>query len=746
MKKAEIINNLILALVGIAFCVFTLVFIDSNSITDVKNTEYADFKMGEQVLAQKTLKFQINERDFVEIMPNTSFVAQFDRQNMHLNLNLKNGEIFVSTLADDFSVSVKSDFYQIDSNSSVFFVDSNLKKSNVSIYAIENSSKINFIDSNSKFLNKIIVLEGNKIEFKKEKVVDTLKHLRLAKLLKEFQAKPYVVENLNTKILSSINKMNTVYAKKSLDFTVAVENQNIVAPESNFYAEVKSALTILPHAKNRLKKENEDFALKYALGYLVVQKNPEKANFWIKEWNPELQEKQVLKKLYSDMFFALQKDNLYIFKLAILKALYSKSDPIKILHEQLQDIENLSKKGLTIEAQEAYKAYQKDFNDFLQNQNFNKKDSLRDLHMELVELENLLAQGIVFYGTDSVKLLSKIESKILLISGSNQDLDEEKQAFVHSKIKFLEKLFELLANSKIDKELARQIAEELLFEAESYMSSIKADLAVKTYFEQKINDANLMVQFMQAPEFKFYKDIYSGLKDYKQKASDLQALNSYIQSLRTNKQNEQSVQINESEAISKASDTLKSYGIQFSNIVSLKDSDLRLFEIKDGSIFGQQFSANYDRETGILYDIIFGALRFSTGVKLEQFEKIAKANQNNDSGKNSADEDKSQLEQEIDKKSASESVALQAGIKEFEKAGFKKDDIKLLIKDIDLNLFSFELVFANDSLVYGDFDLNKNTVNGLIFEIEGENYNLPEMDLTNLDASLQVMSVHAQKN
>jgi hypothetical protein len=116
-----------------------------------------------------------------------------------------------------------------------------------------------------------------------------------------------------------------------------------------------------------------------------------------------------------------------------------------------------------VEAGQAYFEYKTEFQTALDSGAFDSAEGLLDISREYVILEQMLRSNAVFYDTDSVTLLEALEEKILTLAGSDQDLDEERQAFVQSKLRFLSNLFSFVEDKKLGIEVA-STANELIFE------------------------------------------------------------------------------------------------------------------------------------------------------------------------------------------------------------------------------------------------------------------------------------------
>jgi hypothetical protein len=744
MKKAAFLNLMVLASLALIFGVVSFVWSSGADLMVFEKETESDFPLNQEVQSTEMMNFQRNGRDQLLVFPGSTFTANWDESTQDLNLNLESGAALMAAVAGDFTGSISTPYARIGSDHGIFYVQIEEDGVGLNVMSLEQSSLISFLDKKGKVLNEIALLESQKLNLPASKVTDLLGRLRLTKLMKEFPSYDLKEADLSNAVKEAHEKIQEDYQGKSLDFIQKVQSQGEFGPGNSWYASFESALTVLPHAKARLKTEEENSALTYALSALLVKKNQQEAEKWIKEWNPALQKKEVLTQMHAELFFVLPGDELYPLKAEIASTLFSENEPLLSLHRKLQEIEALIKRGSLVEAQEAHSVYQAEFRVVLKKGVLDQAKFLPSLHRERIELEHVLKQGDVFYRLDAIQLLSEIESKILLLSGSSVDLDEERQAFVQSKIAFLANLFQYVMSKDLDVKLAGPVAQELLFEAQNYLGSIKSEVAVKAYFQQKLEEADLTIKFMNSPEFRSYTDLKTGLAAYKEKEADLEALKSYVQSLRSGRPKEEGVAtLSLEEAQAEVEKALKSNGIQFSGVESLGDSEFRLFHIQDGAASGELFDGNYDRETQLLYDIVTGDLRFSTGIQLKQFASVMKEAHQADL---SAESEEAQTSSPEEQRSLTESVAIQTAIKSFESFGFKKDDLKLTVLDLESNLFSCELLLDSEILVSATFDLDEQRLSEISWEMDGQSNSLPDLPLENLETAIKLMAAQIQKN
>ena len=401
----------------------------------------------------------------------------------------------------------------------------------------------------------------------------------------------------------------------------------------------------------------------------------------------------------------------------------------KFVGRQFQEIESLLAAGYQVEAQGAYQDYQARFEEALHSGDLDEEAMLDDISREYVLLELLLRSNSVFYSTDAVKLLSDLEEAILSLAGSDQDLDEERQAFVQSKIRFLQNLFAYVMERKISLETATDLANELLSEAESTLASITSKVAVRDYFETKLEEFDLSIAFMNSPEFYSYDSFDIGLADYRSKEANLEDLNEYIQSLRVGEDDE-TVTISLEDATAEVEETLHDNSIQFATVESLGDSSYRLFEIAGARTGGIAFEANYDRETQILYDVVVGEVRFSTGLSLEMAKQVIEGTVSDAE----VVEDEEPATAVEDDETPTESLAISRVEAALEAADLEVSDFAVTLVDLEENLFTLEGSFDKGKLlVSGTYDLDTGLVSEIVLESEGQSYTAEDTSLVDLE-------------
>lgn len=747
MKTSIILNGIVLGALALAGSAWSLTFFASTSeLAEQGEVFEGGFKLDEVFLADVESSFILNERDSLTVLPASEVYVEWNADANHLEVELFKGSVLFSTLANDMTVSVHTDFVQVDSQNSTALVTLNQELSSASVFALDHPSLVTFME-NGETLNALSVPGAYRMTVPSSKVSETLAKLRLTKLSKEFPVYALSDGDLSESATLALNASEKRYADQSVAFLNHLQDVSDFGPSTegvgstliSGYQSFQNALTVVPTAKERLTEARKHDALLYAMSHLAYA-DVAQGDAWLQEWLLYPQDLDELDELYSELFFVLPGDELYPVKEAVATLLYPEEEPIVALRRQLIQIESLLGRASQVDALQAYQGYQDQFELALQSGEFDDPEDLDVINREYVLVELMLRSNAVFYSVDATQLLQALEDKILALAGSDSDLDEERQAFVQSKIRFLTNLFTFVVDKKVSVANATELANELIFEAENHLNSIQTKVAVQDYFEGQISEFKFSVQFMTSPEFYTYDSFEEGLDDYKIKLADLEDLNAYLQDIRSGNEEEETTLTLE-EATEIAKDDLYTHAIQYKELVPLGDTAYRLFEIVNGRTAGYAFTAHYDRESQILYDVVVGEVRFSTGLTLENAklvieEAMAGQNELEDSSENSTDESGESSSNE--ESSLTESVALEHVRDLFEDADLDPNDFVFTVVDLEENLFSFEGSMTQLSLpVSGTYNSDTGLVTEIVWELNSVPYPLEDLDLEALESALE---------
>jgi len=142
-----------------------------------------------------------------------------------------------------------------------------------------------------------------------------------------------------------------------------------------------------------------------------------------------------------------------------------------------------------------------------------------------------------------------------------------------------------------------------------------------SYYQQEIDHGWIVVQFINSVEYSSLSGSFDeNLEAYVQKVSDVDELKSYLQSLHLGASEGSDLTLDEAKAIVESD--FGNVNITYDSISSVGDSAYRLFEITGGSLNGVAFEAKYDRESQLIYDLVVGDAKFTTGIRLADLEGV----------------------------------------------------------------------------------------------------------------------------
>lgn len=687
--------------------------------------------------------FSMDGRDQVALLNAGAAEWNYEEKTHELTAQLTKGSLFFATQADDWSVSVSTPFVRVDSQSSTAVLRLSESGESLEVYALEHPSLVTFV-SNGEDLNSLLVPTGTFMKIPSSKITTTLERLRLTKLTKEFPVFAFVETDLTEEELKFFQASQSDYEMSALQFVQEAQKDSRLGPPvqglgfflSGAYALFEQTLTVLSSAEQALAEHQTQEYLLYGISNLLFGETVV-GEKWISEWTSAKPNLEEVDELYSSLFFVLPGDELYPVKAAASALLYTEVNALSGLRTQYQEIEALLARGSSVEALSAYQIYQADFELALQSGALDQEEFLDEISREYYLLELLLRSNAVFYSGDSVQLLTELETTMLALAGSDEDLDEERQAFVQSKLRYLANLFTFVMERKISVENATELANDLVSNAEVYLGEITSEVAVKSYFVNKLEEYELSIAFINSAEFIAAQNFAEGLEAYKAKEADLDELNEYLQSLRSSEESSASLTLDEANAQVKKD--LQSSGIQFKDVDSLGDNANRLFELVDARTGVYHFEAKYDRVTQILYEVLVEEeLRFSTGLTLETAATVIETAMEEaaleevfveESDENGAPEE--------DDSSLTEEVALARVEAAFEEADLKLGAFRFEVVDLDENTFTFEGILTDANLVVsGSYDLDTGLVSEIVWELDGTIHTLPDIALDQMESAL----------
>jgi hypothetical protein len=772
MKFARLINFVLVVVIsaGVAFWSFSA-FDDGLEMTSTGWEVSEGVLFGEIFEANGDEVLRLNGRDTVVIFDGAELQLNWYEGSDWLTIDLEKGGVLLATYAGDAVVEVETDFARVDGGNGLVYVDASGSgaAAELQVYSLDHPNLVTFtqeVDGSVEDLNSIYVPGAYRMKIASSKVSDTTGLLRLTKLSKEFPVYEIEDDDLPGGLDGHVADIESVYTADALAFVSEVRDAAELGPSTDgfagqvndLYGSFQETFTFMPHAELKLDAEAAAAYLAYAITNYVYE-DFEAGSYWLSEWEALALGSdamangdgyEMLADLYEDLFWVLPGDDLYEVKAAVADVLFADAFgggdvtlTLESLRRQYHEIETLLSDGEKVRAQEAYNEYKADFQEVLDGSL--GAEWLSEINREYLLLELLLRSNVAFYSAEDVELLVDLEEEILQLAG--EDLDEERQAFVQSKIRFLANLFDFVEEGRLSVEVAAELAEDLIDEAELYLASLSSETAVQGYFEIQLEEYDVAADFMESAEFYAYEDFDEGLAAYKEKLSDLGNLTEYIQNIRLGSAEGAEAELTLEEAKDEVAIALLYAGLQYSEIVHLEDAYYRLFEIRGARAGEYELEANYDRETGILYDVEVGDFRFSTGLILENARDVIEqamedaAEEEDAEEESAADEAEGASDDDGGSSSLTESLAVSRAQEAFEAVGLDPDDFEIVVTDVGADLFSFEGVIEAGSgggqlPVYGTFDLVTGQVSEILWEMDGQVQYLPDLALEQMEAAI----------
>ena len=684
-------------------------------------------------------------RDSLMLFPGSIVTLHWEEDTEQLTVDLKQGRVLSSSLAGDFSVTLNTEFARLNSVGGLFVAE--LGEATLQAYAVEHPLDMVFLKEGEE-LNALSISSGGRVKISESKVDERVGKLRLTKLSKEFPILPIEAADLDQSTQDLLQEVRADYAALAVEEESALARRAITLPEDYLVQKVqyfgqgfRDKVTLFPHARQRLLISKREELLSYALGEILEGQEAEGLNL-LASWEDLNPSKEEASQLLKDLFFVLPGDPLYPVKAAARAALNQEGTELLVLRQLFNEMESLLNLARSQDAMEAYQAYQADFEEAFKKGVFENKEDLSDLSREYVLLEGLLRKNEVFYSLSVIDLLSKMEDQILVLTGSDQDASEERQAFVQSKIRFLNNLIVYAQDRRVPVEVAGELGAELLLQAKEQMNKISIKTAVTSYFENEIESLDLSVKYLNSPEFGLVEDFKVGLAEFEAKQAELGQLNDYLSDLRVGEEVESEISLED--ALFEVRSSLTRAGVVFKNVESLGDAGNRLFKIEEAKIKDLPFEASYDRVTGLLYDISVEGLNFSSGLDLDRFYEVVSAALSSDALIEDAGSEPP-VGEDTPVQSSTEKLALDFAAQQFEEAGFVVEDFSFRLIDLEQNQFSFEGSMEGGALlISGTFLGETGQVEDISWEFKGKSYILLDSPLSKLRSAVLAAYGHLQ--
>lgn len=721
-KKAAFINFAVVLLVSLGLAFWTLVAWSDKEMTQ----DYAWLEEPSQVQSPHGDQLVSVEADFT---------YDLDRESAALTVDLKQGALWLATLAGELKASVDVGFARVESEGALAYVQ--LEDDRLQVYSLLHPVRVVFVNEGQD-LNELWVPTGHRMSIEAAQVTSTLSKLRLTKLIKEFPVFSWELSELSGLAQEVEEGIDRVYADRQAGqelYLASLAEPRAVAGFASSVQErwfrFRGAVTLLSHAEQSLENESRDDVFARLL-YSLLNEDKSASRLLLVRWMNYEHSVEDLQELQNGLFYTLPGDTFYSLKQASTELLSTQDSGLERLRLEFHDIESLLKSARLVEASSAYQRYAQSFQSDLGAGRFDDLIYLEDISREYLLLERLLRGNSIFYKVSDLQLLSSLEDKILTLSPSGQDLDEERLAFVQSRLRFLANLFDFVEQGRVTPQEAAAVASDLLFSAEAYLGDTSSEVAVQSFFKSELEKYQVLTQFIRSPEFNSLAEFDDAFAEFEKKLQNLDELSEYLQNVRVGEGTEFS-ELSLEDATAQVEAALRRNGLQVARILHLGDAGNRLFELQGARLAGYALEANYDRETQILYELHVEGLSFASGLSLSSAEAVIEQAFSDSSGSNEPDLDI----QTNEVFSPAERVALDRAESTLIDLGFH-EDLELEISDLERDLFHFEALYEEHSImVQGTLDLAGQRLSDLIFELDDVSYPLPNISLKSFGVALE---------
>ena len=559
--------------------------------------------LNQSALAEEDLSLTYSGRDSLKILEGAQYFLTLGEEPV---FELYSGTALLSGLSGELNLDVKTPFAQTNLDRNQFAM--RVQDEEMSFYVTSHALSVSLL-SEGEIVGALDLLQNTKLDLLASKLTSNLSALDVLKLQKEFPLQPFELSDLGQDLNAALILQDELYEQASLRAFAAIQERRVTA-FSQLGDALRSSLTFFNHAKLKQARGHSNSAMHRSMFHALLS-NEAESERWLSEWNPSL-DLPLAERWGANLFAVLPGDDLYPHK---EKALSSESTQRK-LRRHFYEIEALIDRFDPLSADLAYETYKTQLSSALESGLFEDR-----LNQEYLLLESLLRSHFIFYSRSDLEVLSTMEFALLAASESQQERDEQRQAFVQSKLLFLGALFDAVLEKQVSKADAQDLASTLIEETDLHLREIQGSVAILPFFEEERARYALALDFLASPEFDLALDFESGLEAYLQKVEGLTELEDYLSQIRVDEaQNNDALPLEE--ALSEAGSDLSFNQVQYAELLPLGDSYNRLFSLEGGRTGGQPFQAKYDRVTGLLYDIDVEGTFLSSGLNLEQAREV----------------------------------------------------------------------------------------------------------------------------
>lgn len=679
--------------------------------------------------ASNSLGILLKGADLVRIFPNTTLTVidvDLTASPLVLTLRLDSGSVWISDLQEVADLAVEAAHVRVSPEAASAWVS--FANDQVEVFSAHHATRVSFLASDEppSILNDYILTESHRVTLSSTPFDPALAQLRYTKLTKEY---PFVYETED-----QWKEEWTVALRSDLD--------RLRALETAFFSEVRrrgEAQTSTGHLARWFKP------IYRAVRDGLTLEDQRRVSF---------EQSEALDQFYAALYDPSRLQGLSGVDLAPFAAVFHAVLPgnpsyaakellrqgrpsLASLRERLYEIYDLLDRGEPEQAAQALADYRAQWGALFDREGAALAPHVQTLTEERQILHYLLFQEDVFYTLADYETLAEFEDRIVHLTAAEFDLNEERQTFVQDKIRYVTRLVALVEERKVGAKAGSELGFKVIEDAEALLDDLTQKAAVTDYFSTLLASFKPKFAFIASADFSLGKGSFEErYAAYLKKQADLSDLASYIGRLGEGGGDGPNGfagfagSISREQALQEATADFAEAGVMVAALMPLDDPGHRLFTVQGGRVGLNAFSGNYDRASGLIYDLRVGDKAFSSGVRLDQLAATIR-NVNQVPSEGEADGDSGTEEANGEANSALSPAAKLA--LDLAKQGFEgESDVELdpnsvTLLDLNQNLFQIQTSFTERKQTFDvsfSYDLDTHAVTFLTGTSQGIDFSL----------------------
>lgn len=692
--------------------------------------------------------------DLVRIFPNTTLTVvdvDFTASPLVLTLRLDSGSVWLSDLQEVADLAVEVAHVRVAPEAASTWIS--LTDDKVEVFSAYHATRVSFqaADDPPSILNDYILTESHRVTLPSAPFDPALAQLRYTKLTKEY---PFVYEpedqwkeDWTGALNSDLDRLRALETSFFSEVRRRGEAQTstgrLVRWIQPVYRAVRDGLTLEP--QRRVLFEQSDtldqfYAALYDPSRLQALSGVAIAPFTavfhaVLPGDASYAAKELLRKSQLEA--------------AVLEERLSLS--LSVLRERLYEIYDLLDRGEPRQASQALAQYRTQWEALFDREGSALAPHVQTLTEERQILQYLLFQEDVFYTVADYETLSEFEDRIVHLTAAEFDLNEERQTFVQDKIRYATRLVALVEEGKVGAKEGSALGFRVIEDAEALLVDLTQKAAVTDYFSTLLASFKPKFAFIASADFSLGVGPFDERYDaYLKKQADLSDLASYIGRLGEGESGGEleTGSISREQALQAALADFARVGVIVAALMPLDDPGHRLFTVQGGRVGLDAFSGNYDRASGLIYDLRVGDKAFSSGIRLDQLAAtIRNVNQTSVEAEGNASGDAS-----IDANAAlspAAKLALDLAKQGFEdESGLVLEPGSIMLLDLNQNLFQIQTSFTERKQIFDvsfTYDLDTQAVTSLTGTSQGVDFLVESTTASGLIGAVEQAFVAAEE-